>query len=117
MTTFNLSLDALIDKATTFLAEQQDKAYTRAEEYDKLIDLINDPTLRAQAESVLVQGAYVGGVILGRLQDIFSSDEDEDAAEEPQDEEEETPKTHLTNEEVNAILKDLFGNTNGHFSL
>lgn len=95
------SLDDLIAKATAALDKTAADHDKKAEQAERLIDLINDPALRAQFDSLVASGAIFGVQVGTRIKDIFVPDEKE---EDPEPTPEPEPE-----DESNPSIADLFG--------
>lgn len=80
----NFNLDDLIGKATAFLDKASEDHLKKSDQYDALIELINDSNLRSAVESLIAQGTVVGASVLGRLQEIFAEDEEPEETVEPE---------------------------------
>ncbi|QIG57892.1 hypothetical protein SEA_PAULODIABOLI_206 [Microbacterium phage PauloDiaboli] len=100
----SFSLDDLIAKATEGLSKSAADHDKKAEQAENLIDLINDPALRSQLDSLVASGAFFGIQLANRVKDIFKPDA-EDTDPEP------TPDPEPTepNAAAEPSLADIFG--------
>lgn len=89
----NFNINDILSKATEALQKSSADHARRAEQNSGLIELINDPGLRSQVESIVGSVAVVGFTVVDRLKAIFA--EDAEAAPAPAPKAEPTPENPL----------------------
>lgn len=107
------SLDDFLDKAAEAFDKSAEDHYRKSEQAEEVSELLTDPNVRDQIDSLIVNGSILIATVAERVKGIFKS-EDDGPTEDPEPEEEDEPSTKIPGlpEDFQERLRTIINNIN-----